>query len=93
MQALRAQALGQLKSGELSPGTKSISFCCCNDVIAPPIWTLLLVHCPSYLKQLWALNTEAKLVSRYVKMCQISIAAHDLSRLFVLCSIAVHAVE
>lgn len=64
MQALRAQALQQLESGEQLPlGSKSITFCCCNDVIAPPIWTLLLVHCPSYLKQLWALNTEAKLVS------------------------------
>ena len=63
IEALRAQALGQQQGAEHSPGTKGITFCCCNDVIAPPIWTLLLVHCPSYLKQLWALNTEAKLVS------------------------------
>jgi hypothetical protein len=66
MQALRAQAAsnrGLPSSKQQSlPDGRDIRFVCCNDVIAPPMWALLLVHCPEYLKQLWELSSEAKQV-------------------------------
>ena len=42
---------------------RSLRFCCCNDIVAAPMWTLLLTHCPEYLKEIWGLSKEAQLVS------------------------------
>ena len=60
MRAIRAQALKQDSEDD---EMRLLKFCCCNDIIAPPIWCLLLTHCPSYLKQIWELSSEAKAVS------------------------------
>ena len=61
MQALRAQSLNTRLQNDNE--VKKLEFCCCNDLIAPPMWTLFLTHCPDYLNHLWGLNNEAKLVS------------------------------
>ena len=40
----------------------------CNDIIAPPLWVLPLVHSPQYLAHLWELAEEAKDGDLYVPL-------------------------
>lgn len=40
----------------------------CNDIIAPPLWVLPLVHSPQYLAHLWELAEEAKEGDLYVPL-------------------------
>lgn len=41
------------------PGKREIHLLCCNDVLAPPVWCLPLVHSPVYLKALCDMSDEA----------------------------------
>ena len=60
MEALKA-LYNQSKSQPTSCN-RSVHILSCDDIVSPPLWCLLLVHSPQYLRHLWKLSCEAKKV-------------------------------
>lgn len=60
LKALQMASLVRSANADMAKSDRSLLMLKCNDILAPPLWVLPLVHSPEYLRLLWSLVKEAK---------------------------------